>query len=89
MDKSVTVNLKSGERYRFSGKENSIRSIDGVFWITWKGGEDIILRPGESLQLQGKRRVVAQVLKPGGAEVVSREWSRKNYRKRQLVDCAA
>jgi len=79
------IELRCGEAGTLKGLtgHRRLQCRSGMFWITWKGGMDRILKAQEDLILpRGSRGVVIQALGTGENRLLVR----KGARNRKMVD---
>ena len=65
MNTGEIIALNINERYNCSKRIKSVKCIDGLFWITYKCGKDIIINADDNISLIDKKKVIIQVIKSG------------------------
>ena len=65
MNTDEIITLGKNEIYVCSNGIRTIKCINGIFWITYKGGEDIFLTEKQNFVLKNKKKVLIQALKNG------------------------
>ncbi len=45
---------------RVTKRKATIRCIEGAIWVTYRNSQDIILKPGDELELNNKRDIIIQ-----------------------------
>lgn len=65
---SLQLCLETGEAVSLvHAKDCDLQCVDGMIWVTEeKGGEDIVLKPGDRHHVASEGRVVVQSLAPEG-----------------------
>ena len=65
MNTGELIALNINERYNCSKRIKSVKCIDGLFWITYKCGKDIIINADDNISLIDKKKVIIQTIKSG------------------------
>lgn len=65
MNTGELIALNINERYNCSKRIKSVKCIEGLFWLTYKSGKDIIINADDNISLIDKKKVIIQGLKSG------------------------
>ncbi len=58
--------------YRKKVSSLMVTCVRGAAWITWKGSEDYVLEPGQSMEIRDVREFCLEILRGGDALLAER-----------------
>jgi hypothetical protein len=57
---------------RDRARDVRVACLSGACWITWVGGGDVVLEPGQSIDVRRARGLVIETLREGTVEIQER-----------------
>lgn len=88
MDSGERLILKRNSVFVCTKDIERIKCLDGIFWITYKSGEDIFLQKNEEFLLKNRKNVVIQAFKNGKLLVKRKKKKISGALKNNKVSCA-